>query len=476
VTKPLARLLVVDDDRGIRRTVADVLRLKGYEIESAGRGGEALAVARVEQLRQRPFDVAILDIKLPRLSGLELLDALRAISPHTEVIFITAYASVATAVQALNRGAFAYLVKPFEMDELLATVEKALEARTLRETARLRAEEALRRSEERYRTLVEIARDVIFTLSLDGVFTSLNPVFEALTGWSRDQWLGKPFAGLVHPEDAPRAAELLQAFVSGERLPVLQLRILTQSGDYRIGEISASLRTEDGIPVGVLGIARDVTERKRSEEALHQLNEMQENVAKRIAHALHDEAGQVLASVYLAVAEVARDLPSPARERLGRIWQLLDQVDGHLRRLSHELRPTILDDLGLLPAIEFLAEGVSKRTGLAISVKGSTEGRLSPVSETSLYRTVQEALTNVVRHARASQVVIQLHRDRRTFRCSVQDDGVGFDPDLEAARRGDRGLGLIGIRERLKALGGQLRINAAPGRGTELVMTLPVGD
>jgi signal transduction histidine kinase len=180
----------------------------------------------------------------------------------------------------------------------------------------------------------------------------------------------------------------------------------------------------------------------------------------------------VLASVYLAVTEVSRELPLPAQEKLGRIWQLLDQVDEQLRRLSHELRPTILDDLGLLPAVEFLAEGVGKRTGLLVTVKGSTEGRLPPALETVLYRIVQEGLTNMTRHAHAPTASVEFQRDASAIRCIIRDDGVGFDVSAVHGRRGKRGLGLLGIRERLSAHGGSLQINSAPGRGTELAITL----
>lgn len=220
--------------------------------------------------------------------------------------------------------------------------------------------------------------------------------------------------------------------------------------------------------------------------ALRRLNETLEEQAKQIAHALHDEAGQLLASVHIALRDIARELPAPVRERLPEVHGLLDQIEEQLRHLSHELRPTILDDLGLLPALEFLADGVSQRTGLSVSVEGSTEGRLPPVVETALYRCVQEALTNVSKHAQASRVTVWLQREAKRIRCSVRDDGTGFNApaglatagqkDLfgAGARRGERGLGLIGIRERLNAIGGTLDITSTPGRGTELLITVPL--
>lgn len=220
--------------------------------------------------------------------------------------------------------------------------------------------------------------------------------------------------------------------------------------------------------------------------ALHRLNETMEAQAKQIAHALHDEAGQLLASVHIALREMTREMPPPARQRLLEIHGLLDQIEENLRRFSHELRPTILDDLGLLPAVEFLADGVAKRTGLLIAVEGATEGRLPPPVETALYRCVQEALTNVAKHAQASRVTVWLKRETKGIRCSVGDNGIGFDVsavlagagqrDLFGARsgRGERGLGLIGIRERVSAIGGTLQITSTPHRGTELRITIPL--
>ncbi len=333
---------------------------------------------------------------------------------------------------------------------------------------------ALRESEQRYRNLVDTARDVIYTLSSDGTLRSLNPVFETLTGWSRTEWLGKEFAPLVHPDDLPRAVALFQAVLSGQVPPMFELRILSKSGGYIPGEFVSTPLMQEGQIVGVLGVARDMSDRKRAEEALRHLNEALEEEVKRIAHALHDEAGQLLASVHIVLADIARDLPPTASQRLDEVRGLLNKIEEQLRHLSHELRPTILDDLGLRPALEFLADGVSKRTGLRISVEGAPGTRLPPATETALYRIVQEALTNVTKHAQAARVAITFARDGRFLRCSVHDDGTGFGVATTLARKGGRGLGLIGIQERLNAVRGTLNIVSGPGRGTELLITVPV--
>src|SRR5258708_31761526 len=141
--------------------------------------------------------------------------------------------------------------------------------------------------------------------------------------------------------------------------------------------------------------------------ALRQLNEVLEGELKRIAHWLHDEAGQLLASVHIAVVDVASDLPPESRRRFAEVERLLNQIEMELRNLSHELRPTVLDNLGLVAALEFLAEKVRKRTRLNVSVVANADARLPAAIETALYRIVQEALNNTVEHAQARSVSIE---------------------------------------------------------------------
>jgi len=333
---------------------------------------------------------------------------------------------------------------------------------------------ALRESEQRYRGLVDTARDVIYTLSTDGTIKSLNPAFETITGWSRTEWIGKSFSPLVHPDDRPRAVELYRAVGEGRVPPIIELGLLARSGACVPCEFVATPLVQDARIVGVLGVARDITDRRRAAEALRHLNEKLEEEVKRIAHALHDEAGQLLASVHIGLADVASDLPSHAAQRLADVRGLLDKIEEQLRHLSHELRPTILDDLGLEPALEFLADGVSRRTGLQIAVAGSPGKRLPVPTETALYRIVQEALTNVTKHAQATRVSITFARSGRLLRCAIRDDGVGFDVPTVLTRRGSRGLGLTGIQERLHAVEGTLDIIATPGGGTQLIISVTV--
>jgi signal transduction histidine kinase len=209
--------------------------------------------------------------------------------------------------------------------------------------------------------------------------------------------------------------------------------------------------------------------------SLHHLNELLEQEVKRIAHTVHDEAGQLLVAAHLALADVSLEATAEMRGRLQRVARLLDQAERHLRQFSHELRPTMLDDLGLVSAIRFLASGLSKRRALRIRVRSSLNSRLPAAIEIGLYRVVQEALTNVTKHSRARNVVIELRRKRGRVLCTVEDDGVGFTPEAALSRNGKKGLGLIGIQERLNVLKGTFHVHSELGRGTKLSITIPLG-
>ena len=226
---------------------------------------------------------------------------------------------------------------------------------------------------------------------------------------------------------------------------------------------------------GFVTTVRIVTDQAQTEAVLRRLNDSLERQAKRIAQSLHDEAGQLLAAAHTVLAEAARDLPAPARQRLREVDSHLDGIEEQLRRLAHELRPRILDDLGLVPALEFLADGFRKRRAISVTVDAALD-RLPQVIETTLYRVVQEALTNVGKHSHATHVGIGLSLAPGMLLCTINDDGVGFDPSGTPPGVDERGFGLASARDQIAALGGTIKTNSAPGAGTELLISIPVAD
>ncbi|MGH9477038.1 MAG: ATP-binding protein [Terriglobales bacterium] len=207
--------------------------------------------------------------------------------------------------------------------------------------------------------------------------------------------------------------------------------------------------------------------------ALRSMNDRMEQHVERIARALHDESGQVLAAVMIRLDQALQALPVGLRTEVAELRPLLDQVEFQLRRIAHELHPALLTDLGLRPALEFLADGVAARSGLNIAIEGELPRRLSATVELCLYRCAQECLNNVVRHAHARHVRVRMSRTSGGLEIRIADDGCGFAPQLLSPGGVPPGLGLAGMRERLRGVEGELEIRAHPGAGAEICLRVP---
>lgn len=216
------------------------------------------------------------------------------------------------------------------------------------------------------------------------------------------------------------------------------------------------------------------------ETALGAFCEAQEQAARRIALRLHDESAQMLATIYLGLSDIARDCPDSTARKIEQVVSQLDGVREQLRGLSHELSPPVLDQLGLMPALQSLANGTSDRTGLKIEVSGSITN-VPRLVGTVLYRVVQEALSNVVRHAKAAEATVRLSIENEKVYCTVKDDGIGFktpgqdqDVVIGTIHCPVNGLGLAGIHERVTALNGRCRISSCQNGGVELKVEIPL--
>jgi signal transduction histidine kinase len=217
-------------------------------------------------------------------------------------------------------------------------------------------------------------------------------------------------------------------------------------------------------------IAVDLSERV-SRDSVRRVVEAQELERARLARELHDETGQALTSILLGLKPLEQTVDSAeAREALMSVRELVISTLQGVRRLAVELRPSALDDFGLVPAVERLAETFREQSGMRVDLESQLgEGRLPSEAETTVYRVIQEALTNVIKHAGADRVSILLQRKNSSVVAVVEDDGSGFDP---GDTRADA-LGLAGMRERLSLAGGRLQVESTPGTGTTVVAEVP---
>ena len=368
---------------------------------------------------------------------------------------------------------------------------------------RRRAEEAVRRSEEQYRTLVDGVRDVIFALSGEGILTALNPVFEELTGWRREEWLGKPFAGLLHPDDVAIAMERFRVVLREAPRPTSQLRIRTRAGEYRLGEFHTSVQRREGQIIGIFGIVRDITDRVRLEEQLRHAQKMEAvgQVASGVAHDFNNLLTAVLSSADLLSAALPPDSPLAVDARtIGDAARRGAELTGKLlafsRRQPLTLRPTSLADA----AAEFIrmAQRVvpeSVRITLQVEAKDATLEADAGA--------LQQILLNLVTNARDAMPhggTIQIEVGRRMLDAeqvrvhgwgipgeyvtlSVGDTGCGMDQATQARMfepffttkpvGQGTGLGMPMVYGLVKDHGGYVQVYSEPQHGTTIRLYFP---
>ena len=356
----------------------------------------------------------------------------------------------------------------------------------------------LERSEGKYRLLTENASDIVFALDGSGRFTYLNARIRDILGYAPESLIGEYFSEIVTPDSWDTSQQAMRSAArSGQESFSYEWEALSASGESRFLDVRASFVTRGGETVGQQGIARDVTEHRRMQEEIERrrmelslslkrqsemkdyvvlVTQVQEEERKRISRELHDDTVQALVALSRQLEMLGHEASHPgARRRIADMGSLVDSTLANLRRFTRDLRPPMLDDLGLEPALEWLAQSTTEREGIPVAFEAKgTARRLATDAEVALYRIAQEALSNALKHARASRIYISLDYMPSCVELAVRDDGQGFLPGTE--RPGEAGgLGLVGMHERAEMLGGALSVESKPGQGTCLRTRIPVG-
>jgi PAS domain S-box-containing protein len=497
-------ILIVDDTPANLAVAVAMLEQHGLRVSVAQGGVEAL-----RRVALAPPDLILLDVMLPDLDGFEVCRRLKIAESavaRVPVIFMTALTSTADKVAGFGAGAVDYLTKPLQVEEVLARVAMHLrladmqarltEQNALLEQARDSLEQQvaartaeLRESERQFRTLSENLPDPIVRYDRELRRVYANPAYLRAQQVTAAQALG-PMRTEAWNADLPLAhyhATLRQVLADGRPAEVDLSMSDADDGAVRHWAIRmVAEQGEDGGNVGVLAIARDVTQQKRAELQLAQshaqLRELgahresaREDERKHIARELHDELGQSLTALRMTAAllrvRFGAQLPE-LNQHVRSMTELVDRTIGVVRNVATSLRPAALD-LGIGSALEWLVEEFRKHSAVSCRLTLVMNGyELSEQQGVAVFRIVQESLTNIARHAGASEAVVLLRCREPECQLQVSDNGRGFDPAVQRAAS----FGLLGIRERVLTLGGELSIISHPGAGTRISASIPLDD
>jgi PAS domain S-box-containing protein len=342
-----------------------------------------------------------------------------------------------------------------------------------------------RASEENFRELFQNASDAIWIHDLDGDITDVNRADEELVGYSRDQLIGMNAREFLGDDARHLAARVRDKLMRGEPVePRYTQRLIRGDGREATIEITTRLIKRDGQPVAFQNIARDVTREHKLRRSLHfslqKVLAAQEDERKRIARELHDDTAQSLLFLIHRLDALPDQMatlgPEETASQLGQLHEIGVKTLTDLRRYTQKLRPAILDDLGLMAALEWLADGIQAETQIEVDVRwDGPQPSISRDVQLALFRIAQEALNNVRKHAGADRVTVRLGVTRGQLVMSLVDNGHGFEPPEQTTELSVSGkLGLLGMRERVELLGGELEIISSPGEGTEVRALVPL--
>jgi PAS domain S-box-containing protein len=346
-------------------------------------------------------------------------------------------------------------------------------------------------SEARLAGIIRSSMEAIITVDSEQRVLLFNPMAETLFGWTAAEATGRKLSDFIPQRFRAVHEEHVRRFgVTGvsERQMGKQrtLHALRRDGSEFPIEASISQTSDRGGKLYTV-MLRDTTERVRAEEALHRSREELEQLSdgilaareeekRRIARELHDDLGQRLSALKMDLAMLDADVregqdAGSLLAEIATLHTVIDDTVASVRRIATDLRPALLDELGMVPAIEWLANDFSNRYGLAVSVVAADD-EVPQMIAVAAFRIVQEALSNVVRHAEASRATVSIGREGPNLRLEIHDDGTGWKE--RPARAGQRkSLGLLGIRERVRLLGGDVLVQSSPDEGFRLIVRFP---
>lgn len=485
----LPSLLIVDDRKENLFLLEAITKHIKVNLIKALSGAEAL-----EKTRGIELALAIIDVRMPEMDGYELAINLNndRLGDKVPVIFLTAeYFNETEVSKGYDSGAVDYIFKPINRQILLSKINVFLDLFGQKQTIIRNAVQlgkyaddlkesnfSLRKSEEKYRNYIDYAPDGVFVTNENGQFLEVNDAICRITGYSKNELLEMSVLDMLCAESQE---EIEMQIKNASKTGILKadLSYVHKNESIRWCSLNAVVLGENRL----LAFTKDITSRKKMEEDLKSsLNQLQqlskymekarESERKTIARELHDDLGQALTAVKMDLGIVKQRVGDQELIlRISKASDLVGETIKTVQRLTSQLRPEIIDDLGLEAAIKWYTKEFSQRNGIEIYLDMDSEIPLSPDDSLTVFRIMQESLTNIARHSKASRVEISFSNDNGIIHFKVSDNGVGIKED---GLNSKKSFGIIGIKERAISLAGSCSIYSNNGEGTVIHLSFPL--
>jgi PAS domain S-box-containing protein len=492
---PPIKILLVEDYVPFRRAVCLLLREDAkFQVFEASDGVEALRKA--EELQP---DLIFFDISLPKLNGFESARQARRLVPHARLLFLSQETSEDVALETFLLGAHAYVRKQHVLPDLFPAIEAVLRGELYLSGGSefSRGADGKRRNEElmhhadsadhkkadnlqsHHEVVLQSLDDAIFSTNLDGTITSWSRAGHRMFGYTEEEMIGRSIVVIIPSELHDEGNDILRRLRAGQRIDRHETRRVSKEG--KTIDVSLTIwpvRDEKGRIVGASAIARDITERKQMEEAQRSLNRRlihaQDDERHRIARELHDDINQRLSSLILGLGNLENYPPTSQNGFVAEIVAArtqLTELGSDIQAMSHRLHPAKLEILGLKKAAIAVCQELSGRLGIEIDSHVDVPHKLPQDVSLCLFRVLQEALQNAIRHSDSRHIQVRLQGRANDIELVVRDSGRGFEP--EETMNGP-GLGLTSMRERLKLVNGQFSIDSKRQVGTTIHARVPL--
>ncbi|MDA3926594.1 MAG: response regulator [Kiritimatiellae bacterium] len=523
---PVPNILVVDDTPANLNLLAGMLKKHGYRVRPVPSG--KLAIKAVQS--EKP-DLILLDIRMPEMSGYEVCTQLKADAALKDipVIFISALAETADKIKAFTVGGVDYITKPFQFEEVEARVQTHLELRQLQIELEMQNDKLRNGRDDmesllaKYTDLYDFAPVGYFSLDARGRIMEANLTGTRLLGLARSELLNQNLSRIIIPESRPDFLSFLERVFACPESQSCVAALVKEDGTVfwatfrgtsafstktphnrcrvAVSDITAlklaeeAQRNLDDMALTNQALQDEIIQRKAVEEDLRQSEQqtrllmeqlrllsrriltVQEEERKRISRELHDEITQTLIGINVHLETLSWEAainPKELQKKIARTQKLVEKSVDIAHQFAQELRPTVLDDLGLIPALHAFMKNFMKETGIRVTLNAFAGAeKLSSEKRTALYRVAQEALTNVARHARASRAEVSIRKLPDAVHMQIKDNGQSFEVDQILTTHAHGRLGLLGMRERVEMVGGTFSIESSPGSGTTIHAQIP---